>query len=171
MSWFHISNSLTFFADQYEATEESEQEEFFEAEKSSENLFKKENQKKKVSSNLQEQENLLYKTEKNPSISTKNQGLNTFEFYHKPDENLIGINSSIQNSEKSIPSKFSYMGPTKTDGEQFNIRFQLKKSREDYKIVFENSSSDLKIEETTFSNNEFSANKEIVTDKEIPEVV
>ena len=149
-----------------------EQEEFFEAEKSSEKLLKKENQKKKViSSNLQEQENLLYKTEKNPPISTKNQGSNTFEFYHKPDENLIGINSSIQNSEKSIPSKFSYEGPTKTDAEQLNIRFQLQKSREDYKIVFENSSNDLKIEDTTFSNNEFPANKEIVTDKEISEIV
>ena len=149
-----------------------EQEEFFEAEKSSEKLLKKENQTKKViSSNLQEQENLLYKTEKNPPISTKNQGSNTFKFYHKPDENLIGINSSIQNSEKSIPSKFSYEGPTKTDAEQLNIRFQLKKSREDYKIVFENSSNDLKIEDTTFSNNEFPANKEIVTNKEIPEIV
>ena len=88
-----------------------EQVEFFEAEESSEKLLKKENQKKKViSSNLQEQENLLYKTEKNPPISTKNQGLNTFEFYHKPDKNLIGISSSIQNSEKSIPSRVSVQG-------------------------------------------------------------
>ena len=107
----------------------------------------------------------MNKTEKNPLKLTKNQDLNTFEFYHKPNENLIGISSSIQNSKKStIPSKFLYEGPTKTDAEQLNIRFQLKKNREDYKIVFENSSNDLKIEETTFSNNEFPA-------KDIPEIV
>ena len=122
----HLLNQLVpnhfLFLDQYKTMEEEINDNFLDVEEFLK-VDKKETQSKKLLENLQGQKNVIKE-----ETSMENQ-----------NENLLGINASIHVQESSFPTTFSFMGPSKTNEKDMNIKFQLQKSQNEYKVVFVNS--------------------------------